>query len=122
MPRDLIRFMQSFFLPAAGSCREASWHPAADLYRTPEGWLIKFDLAGVHPDDLQVSVAGSRLIVRGVRRDTSIEEGCHCYRMEIAYSRFERCVDLPFALEPARMATEYRDGMLLVRLQEEANP
>jgi HSP20 family protein len=40
--------------------------------------------------------------------------------MEIAYSHFERTVELPRELRQARISTEYRDGMLFVRLTEEA--
>ena len=43
------------------------------------------------------------------------------YQLEIAYSHFERSIELP-NLDPARVATEYRDGMLVVRIQTEAKP
>jgi HSP20 family protein len=36
--------------------------------------------------------------------------------LEIAYSRFEREIELPAELDPAHVSTEYRDGMLLIRL------
>jgi HSP20 family protein len=119
MSDDLIRLMQSLFLPAAEGCREASWHPSLDVYRTPHGWLLKFDLAGVRPEDISLSVAGTRLIVRGSRRDWCADEGwCH-YLMEIAYSHFERSLELPCNLDHARIATDYRDGMLLVDIRTE---
>jgi HSP20 family protein len=38
--------------------------------------------------------------------------------MEIAYSRFERSVELPCNLDRADITTEYRDGMLLVRIRD----
>ena len=47
------------------------WQPAVDIYRCPTGWKIKFDLAGVRPDDVQVLIADDKLIVRGVRRDSA---------------------------------------------------
>jgi HSP20 family protein len=120
MSKDLIRLMQSLFLPAAGTCQETCWRPAADVYRTPHGWLVKFDLAGVRPQDVSLSVYGSLLMLSGVRRDWCAEHGWNHYRMEIAYSRFERSLELPCNLELARIATEYRDGMLLVHIQTEA--
>jgi HSP20 family protein len=121
MSADLIRLMQSLFIPAAESVREVLWHPPADVYRTRHGWLVKFDLAGVRPEDIHVSVDGSRLTVRGSRRDCCLEEGCRCYQMEIAYSHFERCLTLPADLERTRITAEHRDGMLLVRIQTEAD-
>jgi HSP20 family protein len=116
---DLIRLMQSLFLPAADSYRDVTWQPPMDLYRTRTGWLLKLDLAGVRPDDIRVTVQGRRLSIRGMRRDWVREEECSCYQMEIAYSRFERTLELPCNLERARIETEYHYGLLLVRIQTE---
>src|SRR5205807_3254442 len=94
MPKDLIRLMHALFLPGT-RCGDAPWEPAADVYRTRHGWIVKFDLAGVRPDDIELTALGNTLSVRGVRRDHVREEGCCHYRMEIAYSRFERTLELP---------------------------
>ena len=51
---------------------------------------MKFDLAGVRPEDVMVTVRGRRVSVSGVRRDLMVEEGCSYYSMEISYNRFER--------------------------------
>jgi HSP20 family protein len=119
MSEDLIRLVHSLFWPLAETQRVARWEPSADVYRTRKGWLVKFDLAGVRPGDFSLTVQGSCLRVQGTRRDCSLEEGCSHYRMEIAYSRFERLVDLPCNLQLATIATDYRDGMLLVHIYTE---
>jgi HSP20 family protein len=119
MAQDLIHLMRSLFLPAAERFPEGPWRPLVDVYRTRTGWLLKFDLAGVRPEELAVSVCGRCLTVRGCRRDWFADEGQHHYLMEIAYSKFERSVELPEDLEPGDIATEYRDGLLLVRIQTE---
>src|SRR6266850_6433139 len=116
MARDLVHIMRSFFLPAAEVFREACWRPSADIYRTPEGWLVKLDLAGVRPEDVGLSVSGRRLRVKGIRRDLNLDQGCRCYRLEIAYSRFERDIELPVELDTTHVEAEHRDGMLLIRL------
>lgn len=95
---------------------EAPWRPAADIYNCHDGWLVKFDLAGVRPEDVQISVNGRQLVVSGLRRDWMMESGSRFYSMEISYNCFRRAVELPCELNQARVATEYRDGMLLVRL------
>jgi HSP20 family protein len=93
--------------------------PRADIYRTPRGWVIKFDLAGVRSQDVQVKVEGPLVQVSGIRRDWIVEEGwCH-YTLEISYSRFQRVIKLPRHLEGSRVATECREGMLLVHILEE---
>jgi HSP20 family protein len=122
MKRDRNRLMHTLFLPAAGSLGEPYWHPAADVYRHPGGWIVKFDLAGVRPEELSVSVDGRVLTVRGCRRDhTSERAGHHHYRMEISYSCFERSVELPVSLDGLELTLEYQNGMLLVRIPKEDN-
>lgn len=92
------------------------WRPAADVYRLKSGWLLKFELAGVTVDDIHVSARGSAITVRGVRRDTMIEENCCQYSMEISYSRFERTIHLPCQIEDASLDIQYKQGILLVRV------
>jgi HSP20 family protein len=121
MSKDLARILQSLFWPTTQAFRQPHWRPAADVYRTPTAWLVKFDLAGVRPQDITLEVQGSRLTVRGTRRDCSVEHGCRHYQMEIAYSHFERSIELPCDLEHADLTTEYRDGMLLVHIPTEVD-
>ena len=119
MAADLARWIETLLAPPTNPVQEPRWRPPADIYRIRGGWLVKFDLAGVRPEDIRVSVCGRRLTVEGTRRDWQIDEGQQHYCMEISYSHFERSVELPAELEHARISTEYRDGMLLVRLMTE---
>jgi HSP20 family protein len=119
MSKDLIRLMHALFLPVADVCQPAPWRPAMDVCRTRRGWLVKFELAGVDARDVDLEVRGRWLTVRGVRRDDPREEGCHYYCLEIAYSAFERSLELPCDLERAAVTTDYRDGMLLVHVETE---
>jgi HSP20 family protein len=120
MARELIRLMNALFLPGAEALQQAPWYPNTDVYRTPTGWIVKFELAGVRPEDIDLTVLGRRMILQGVRRDcVSLEESQSVvhYSMEISYSRFERTLDLPCDLKKAAISTDYRAGMLLVRIQ-----
>ena len=121
--QDLIRLMNTLFLPGAGAIREGPWHPAVDIYRTRKGWTVKFELAGVRAEDIDLSARDNRLTLRGVRRNCMTEE-CSYYRMEIDYSSFERSVELPCDLKQANIQTLFRDGMLLVQIRDrtEARP
>lgn len=95
---------------------EPLWRPNVDVYRGSTQWFLKLDLAGVRPEDVSISIEGSTITVRGVRRDWVLEQGLHCHSMEISYSRFERSVRLPVDLDRASVTAEHRDGMLLVRV------
>ena len=104
------------FLPAALPRATMAWQPQVDIYRSPDGWVVKLELAGVRPQDVSVTVHGSQLRVEGVRHDWIVEQGWSHHSMEIAYHRFERTIDLPCDLAHARIAVECRDGMLLLRV------
>jgi HSP20 family protein len=106
----------AFFPQPFLSEAEPVWRPAADIYRTRDGWILKFDLAGVDQRDVAVHVQGCRVTVRGIRRDTLRQEDCSYYCMEINYSAFERTIELPCQLESARWEFEFNNGMLLVQL------
>jgi HSP20 family protein len=88
----------------------------------PGGWLVKVELAGVRPEELEILTQGRTLTIRGCRRDWIAQESHSHYMLEIAYSSFARSLELPLDLSRARMTTEYREGMLLIRLELENNP
>ena len=94
------------------------WQPAVDIYRTPEGWKIKFDLAGVRPEDIEIHVINdkNKMIVRGVRRDSVITQGWSYHQLEITYSRFERILTIPCDLTKADIRVEAIEGWLLVHI------
>ena len=117
MSRDVIRLMQVLF-PSGHGCGDAAWCPAADLYRTASGWLVKLDLAGVRPEDVRVRAEGRRLTVSGSRRDCTLSEGCSHYRMEISYSHFQRSFELPCDLDCCGISADSRDGMLHIHITE----
>jgi HSP20 family protein len=88
------------------------------VYRTRTGWLVKYDLAGVRLEDIDLTAVGNTLALRGVRRDRTRDEACRVHLMEIAYNRFERILELPCDVSRAEVSTDYRDGMLLVHIEQ----
>jgi HSP20 family protein len=95
------------------------WCPAADVYRTADGWIVKVDLAGIKPSDVEVTVDGDVLRIRGSRRDGICGEGVSHYQLEITYSRFEKMIQFPRSIEHVTIDRDYRDGLLILRLHEE---
>src|SRR5882762_9438562 len=90
------------------------WNPAADVYRSADGWVVKVDLAGVCPDDLVIEVSQSLLRIGGCRRDTFVRDGYTYQQMEITYSQFEKTIQFPCTIEEASLEHDYRDGYLIV--------
>ncbi|GAC1396963.1 MAG: hypothetical protein NVSMB56_11960 [Pyrinomonadaceae bacterium] len=103
--------------PAGG----AQWCPAADVYKTNDGWVVKVDLAGVSPDEIEIEIAGATLRIEGVRRDTFCGEGVAYHQLEITYSRFERTFNFPCVIDGARIKRDYRDGLLILSLRSSEN-
>ena len=95
------------------------WCPAADVYRTADGWIVKVDLAGIKPSDVEVTVDGDVLRLSGSRRDGTCGEGVSHYQLEITYSRFEKMIQFPRSIEHVRIERDYSDGLLTLRLREE---
>jgi HSP20 family protein len=91
------------------------WNPAADVYRSESGWVVKLDLAGVCSDELEIEIEGSTLRIRGCRKDTHFTEGV-IYQMEITYSRFEKTIQFPAPIEGASLKHDYHDGFLIINL------
>jgi HSP20 family protein len=122
MATDEVRFPHILFCSAARASEHA-WQPRADVYRVPDGWLVKVELAGVDPDDVLVATRGNTLWIQGTRRDARLQLlGClDCHRLEIDYSRFERMLELPGLSESAQIGVTYQDGMLLIRIQTESH-
>ena len=92
------------------------WNPAADVYRSADGWIVKVDLAGICANDLEIAVYESNLRIRGCRRDTFVKDGFSYQQMEITYSQFEKTIQFPCSIEQATIAHAYHDGFLIVSL------
>ena len=95
------------------------WCPAADVYRTEDGWIVKVDLAGIQPSDIEITIDGPELRISGSRRDGICGEGVHHYQLEITYSRFEKLIQFPRSIAHASIERDYHDGLLILRLREE---
>lgn len=95
------------------------WAPAADVYRTDNGWIVKVDLAGIRPADIQITIDGPMLCISGARRDATCGEGISHYQLEITYSRFEKTIQFPRSIEHASIDRAYNDGLLILRLKEQ---
>ena len=111
-------------MPVARRVRPSArvWRPDADVYRTPDGWIVKVDLAGVTADDLEIQIRGKTLSISGCRRDTVFGRGITHHQLEITYSRFEKKLVFPCSIEGASLLRDYRDGLLILHLRSEDCP
>ena len=94
------------------------WNPSTDIYQTADGWVIKMELAGIDSEDLEVSTSNRNLSIKGQRKDSFIERNWVHVSMEILYSSFERLIELPSNADLASVKTEYRNGMLIIKVKK----
>lgn len=102
----------------------AEWAPAVDITEDDAEYLIKAELPEVKREDVKVTVEDGKLTLSGERRLEKEESGRKYHRVERAYGSFLRSFHLPENTDPAKVAAEFKDGVLLVHLpkQEEAKP
>lgn len=119
MARSIDRYLRLMPMGARNRPAERHWSPAADVYRLKGGWLVKLDLAGVAPEEIDITLAGRVLLVEGSRRDAFCTETISFHQLEITYSRFEKTLRFPCAIDGARVERDYRDGFLLIYLHSD---
>jgi HSP20 family protein len=88
--------------------------PKTDVYVCEQGLVIKVELAGMRPDDLEVVVEGDLVKVTGNRPDGCRAARCRFYHMEITYGAFEVVVDLPAGFDSTQAKAGYQNGFLRI--------
>jgi HSP20 family protein len=94
------------------------WYPAADVYKSAEGWVVIIELAGVSPEDIEIDIQGNILSIAGTRRDRTCSKGVSYHQMEITYSRFEKTLRFPASIDGARIEHNFDNGLLIIRLRK----
>lgn len=90
--------------------------PTVDIYSKGDDLMIKAEMPGISPDDVDISVTDDILTLKAERRsEEKIEEKDYMLR-EMAYGFFERSVRLPSGIDPDSITAEYHDGMLEIRV------
>ena len=108
------------FLTSSRGARPSGklWYPAADVYNSPEGWIVKIELAGVSPEDIEIDIQGNTLYIAGCRRDRTCSKGVSYHQMEITYSRFEKTLRFPASIDGASIEHNFDNGLLIIHLRK----
>jgi HSP20 family protein len=90
--------------------------PAIDLYQTNEDVIVKAALPGMTAEDVEISVAGDMLTLKGeIQRKDEREDAAYLIR-EQRYGRFERSLMLPTEVQSDKAQAEFENGLLTVTL------
>lgn len=123
--RDLISlreamdrlFEESFVRPQGGELAHRTGGTLAlDIYETDEAVVVKTAAPGVDPDDIDISITGDTLTIKGETRvDEEVREENYLCR-ERRYGAFSRSVTIPVAIEADEAEAEFKDGVLKLTL------
>lgn len=117
MQSEMNRLFDGFFgRSAASPAFDRVWAPAADMYETKDDLVLRIELPGVNEKEIDVSITGELLTVKGERsQGEDVKEG-NLYRSERWFGRFERTMPLPIPVQPDKVTASYRDGVLTITL------
>lgn len=118
-------FEESFVHPRAGWL--APWGAetlAVDMYETDEDVVIKTSVPGVKPEDIDITITGDTLTIRGETKAEEKVERANYIRQERRYGAFSRSLTLPTAIVAEKAKAEFENGVLTLTLPkaEEVKP
>ncbi|HVO11522.1 MAG TPA: Hsp20/alpha crystallin family protein [Vicinamibacteria bacterium] len=101
-----------------------TWAPPVDIYEHDGNLVLKAELPGIDPKDVDVRVENNVLSLRGERRFDQEVKRESCHRVERAYGTFSRSFTLPNVVDTGNIKAEFKDGVLRVTMpkREEAKP
>ncbi len=134
---DIVRNFDSIFRDAFGEPRLADgtgagrrlpassmrgFTPAVEWFARDKQLVLRAELPGVDPAQVEVTLAGDQLFIRGEKKlQQEVDEPNH-YVREIAHGRFERSFTLPEGVEGDQVSATFSNGILEVTMPAESAP
>jgi len=110
-------FEESFVRPREGILAPAGVDTlAVDMYETPEEVVVRTALPGVDPENIDVSVVGDMLTIKGEIKSEEEEEGTNYIRRERRYGAFSRSLAIPTNVVADKAVADFSKGVLTLRL------
>ena len=109
--------------PAKGddsSVVTSRWTPAVDIKEEPDRYVLKADVPGIDPKDIEVTMENGVLILKGERSHEEREETENYKRMERVYGMFYRRFSLPDTADAEQIRATCRNGVLEVVIPKHA--
>lgn len=123
------RLFERFFQEPWAALTEAfgpgrSWVPSVDVLDSEKEVTVRAEIPGLGLEDVEVTLSGHTLFLRGRKKEEREERGQAYYRAERRYGSFQRAIPLPAGADPDKVTAEYDKGVLTVRIakSEEARP
>ena len=112
--RDMNRLFASARTRAWSSV--APSYPAMNVWTNEDSAIVTAELPGVNPEDIDISVVGDTLTLKGSRQPYALQEGETYHRRERSYGRFTRVFQVPFEVEADGVEAVFESGVLHITL------
>ena len=89
-----------------------AWIPTADVFARGGDLVLRYELAGVREEDIEIILTGGVLTMSGDRKSDLDDEQVHFYTRERSYGYFRRSVNLPEGVDGSKINASFDDGML----------
>jgi HSP20 family protein len=99
---------------------ERGWMPAMDVFEKDDRFVVKAELPGMKDDDIDVSVIGDTLSIKGEKKTETEVKDEDYYRCERSYGTFYRSIPLPSNVDVNKIEASFDDGVLEVTLPKSA--
>jgi HSP20 family protein len=91
---------------------------SVDVYQTPTDIIIQTMVAGVKPEDIELSIARDIITIRGQREESRTIDEDNYFSKELYWGKFSRTISLPAEVEPEEAEATEKHGLLTIRLQK----
>jgi len=102
----------------------SSWVPPVDIFQNGDQEVVlKAELPDMTREDIDITVENDTLTIKGEKK-LPADAGEQFHRVERRYGAFSRSFSLPQTVDTSKVAADYRNGVLTIRLplREEAKP
>lgn len=114
---EMDRLFDNFFGPSTESVpRTTQLFPALNVWEGAGALYVEAELPGIRNDDLDISVVGQQLLIKGRRPDFQPDEGVSFHRRERGVGEFVRVIELPVEVDADGVEAKLADGVLLITL------
>jgi len=99
-----------------GHTVSGSWMMPVDISETADEFLVKAELPGMKPEEIEITVADNQVTLKGQRTEAREEKSVNYIRSERRLGSFYRSLALSAPVDDARVTATYKDGVLEVHL------
>lgn len=121
---ELSRAFNTSVLRTNGDLWHRAFDPEIDVREEADRFLVQADLPGVKKEELDISVSGNLLTLKGERKHEKEIKEKDRYYSERVFGAFSRTLELPSEIDAGKVQAAYKDGVLEISLpkSEHAKP